>query len=396
MDGFIGSKFKVRYRMIRFVIAACLRCHFVPRCVVIPKPLDKGGNSLLDARLRVVPEKIPGLGHVRIRRGHVPLLHADRLDECFLSHPLLDDPDEVGQYYRVSVAQVDELGPSSVDKQRVDDALDNVPDKSKVPLGLAVVEDADGLVVGNLVRKDPGCHVRSPERPVHRKESQPDAGNVVEIEIGPGDELVASFRCCVQRGRILDGIRLQKGNLDVVSVDTRGRSVHQRLLSQVEFFHDLQQVHGAIDVVVYVIKGMVQAVSDPGLGRQVNEPGDVVVSNHLLELVGVTDVSEFEMDASAFQLRNSRSLEIGGVVVVDVVVTNWCHPQAFQFYRGVHTNKPRGAGDQNVVLWSARTSETREFVASHGFRLVLVGILRAGESNVGLDDLLLAPAHGRV
>mmetsp|Transcript_1955 Transcript_1955/g.5169 ORF Transcript_1955/g.5169 Transcript_1955/m.5169 type:complete len:236 (+) Transcript_1955:1419-2126(+) len=234
MDGFIdfiGSKFS-KFATIRFVIAACLRCHFVPRCVVIPKPLDKGGNSLLDARLRVVPEQIPGLGHVRIRRGHVPLLHADRLDECFLSHPLLDDPDEVGQHYRVSVAQVDELGPSSVDKQRVDYALDNVPDESKVPLGLAVVEDADGLVVGNLVRKDPGCHVRSPERPVHRKESQPDAGNVVEIEIGVGNELVAAFGGRVQRGRVLYRIRLPEGNPDVVPVHARRRGVDERVFGQ--------------------------------------------------------------------------------------------------------------------------------------------------------------------
>lgn len=135
-----------------------------------------------------------------------------------------------------------------------------------------------------------------PVRPIHRKEPQPDTGNVVQVEIGMRNQFVASFRSGIQGRWILYSIRLLKGDLDIVAINAGRRGVDERVVLQAQFDHDFENVDGTVDIVAGVFQGMVETVSYSRLCCQVNEARDVMFQYRLLESVDVAHISPHKLN----------------------------------------------------------------------------------------------------
>ena len=71
------------------------------------------------------------------------------------------------------------------------DAFYDIVYISEVALAVSIVEDLDGLALAQLVGKAKVGHVGPARRAIDRKETQSRAGDVIELGIGVGHELVA-------------------------------------------------------------------------------------------------------------------------------------------------------------------------------------------------------------
>jgi hypothetical protein len=70
-------------------------------------------------------------------------------------------------------------------------------------------------------------HVGSSERPVYGEKAQAGRRDAVEMRIGIGKQLVAFFRRCIQRNRMVHPVADGKRRLFAVAVDRRAGSIQQ-------------------------------------------------------------------------------------------------------------------------------------------------------------------------
>ena len=101
-----------------------------------------------------------------------------------------------------------------------DDAFDDVIDVGKVAFAFAVVEYLDGLAGFKLVGEAEVGHVGATGGTVDGKEAQPCAGDVVELAVGVGHELVALLGGVVQGNRVVHFVVGGVGDLLVAAIDT--------------------------------------------------------------------------------------------------------------------------------------------------------------------------------
>ena len=63
---------------------------------------------------------------------------------------------------------------------------------------MSEVEDLDGLALSQLIGESEVGHVGTTGRPVDREEAQTRRGNVIELGIGMGQQLVRLLRGCIE------------------------------------------------------------------------------------------------------------------------------------------------------------------------------------------------------
>lgn len=69
-----------------------------------------------------------------------------------------------------------------------------VINESKVALAVAIVENLDGFAFNKLISETEVCHIRTTGGAIDGKEAEAGRGDVVELAIGMGHQLVALLR----------------------------------------------------------------------------------------------------------------------------------------------------------------------------------------------------------
>ena len=156
-----------------------------------------------------------------------------------------------------------------------DDAFDDVVDVGEVAFALAVVEYLDGLAGFELVGEAEVGHVGAAGGAVDGKEAQSRAGDVVELAVGVGHELVALFGGGVQRYGVIDFVVGGVRDFLVAAVHAGGASVDEvfDFVVAAGFQNVVESDEVALDVGVRVRDG----IADAGLCGEVHDDGEVVL-----------------------------------------------------------------------------------------------------------------------
>lgn len=99
------------------------------------------------------------------------------------------------------------------------DAFDYVVHVCEVPSAVPVVEYPYGFTLEELVREAEVRHVGSSRRSVDGEEPESRGGDVVELGVGVGEQLVALLRRGVERHRVVHLVVRGVGDLPVGSID---------------------------------------------------------------------------------------------------------------------------------------------------------------------------------
>ena len=206
-----------------------------------------------------------------------------------------------------------------------DDAFDDVIDVGKVAFAFAVVEYLNGLAGFKLVCKAEVGHVGATGGAVDGKEAQPCAGDVVELAVGVGHELVALFGGGVQGNRVVHFVVGGVGDLLVAAIDAGGTGVNEVfdfafLGASAAGFEDIVEADEvALDVGVRVRDG----IADSGLGGEVHDDSEVVLLEQAVDgrLVGEVCLDECPFFAGrcrkSFDFLEAFVLDVHVIVVGD-------------------------------------------------------------------------------
>ena len=71
---------------------------------------------------------------------------------------------------------------------------------------MAIVENLDGITLEEFVGEFEVSHVGSASRTINRKETEPCAGDVIELTIAMRHQLIGLLRCCIERNGIVHAV----------------------------------------------------------------------------------------------------------------------------------------------------------------------------------------------
>jgi hypothetical protein len=161
------------------------------------------------------------------------------------------------------------------------DALDDVADVGEVALHLAVVEHLNGFTRQDGFHEEEVGHVWPAPGPVDGEEAEARGGQLVEVAVGVGHQLVALLGGGVERHGVVHIVAGREGHLLIQSVDAARAGVHQvRDVVVAAAFQDIAEPN---DVALHVGAGVLDAVTHARLRRQVRDVGKLVVAKEVLQ-----------------------------------------------------------------------------------------------------------------
>ena len=98
-------------------------------------------------------------------------------------------------------------------------SLHDVVDIGEVALAVAIVENLDGLAFHQFVGEAEVCHIGTAGRAIDGKEAEAGRGDVVELAISMGHQLVALLRGGVEAHGIVHLVVCRIGHLLVAAID---------------------------------------------------------------------------------------------------------------------------------------------------------------------------------
>lgn len=286
----------------------------VLQSLIIPSiPLSKSPQAFSQAGIGLESEVLFQGLRVGVGHGHVARLHGHEflvsLKVVFLgqhasTHQLfLKDGHEVEKVLGRVVADVVHLvrgdGESILAvlllRGVLHDAhhsLHDVIDIGEVALAVAIVEYLDGLAFHQFVGKAEVCHIGTTGGAIDGKEAQAGRGDVVELAIGMGHQLVALLRGGVEAYGVVYLVVCRIGHLLIAAIDGRGRGVDQmfHLMVTARLENVVEPDEVALDIGV----GIGDAVAHACLGGQVDHYCYLVFGEDCLHgcLVGDGGVDE--------------------------------------------------------------------------------------------------------
>ncbi len=196
--------------------------------------------------------------------------------------------------------------------------LDDVVDVGEVSAVLPVIEDGDRLARKDGAGEFEQGHVRPAPGAVYGEEAQSRGGQSVQVAVGVGHQLVGLFAGGVQAQRVVHIVVDGEGLVGIGAVDRAARSVDQVLDPVVAAA--LQDVGEAGQVGVHIGHRVLDGVTDPGLGGEVDDPLRPVPRKGLGDGGSVVDVDAQFPVAVVFEgAREPGLLQPHVVVVVEVV-----------------------------------------------------------------------------
>ena len=171
-------------------------------------------------------------------------------------------------------------------------SLHNVVDIGEVALAVAIVENLDGLAFHQLVSEAEVSHVGTTGGTIDGKEAEAGRGDVVELAISMGHQLVALLRGGVEAYGVVYLVVCRIGHLLIAAIDGRGRGVDQmfHLMVTARLENVVEPDEVALDIGV----GIGDAVAHACLGGQVDHYCYLVFGEDCLHgcLVGDGGVDE--------------------------------------------------------------------------------------------------------
>ena len=147
-------------------------------------------------------------------------------------------------------------------------SLHDVVDIGEVALAVAIIENLDGLAFHQLVGEAEVSHIGTTCRAIDGKEAEAGRGDVVELRVGMGHQLVALFRGGVEAHGVVHLVVCRIGHFLVAAIYGRGRGIDQ-------MFHlvvaaRLEDVVETDEVALYIGVGDGDSVSHAFLGGEVD------------------------------------------------------------------------------------------------------------------------------
>ena len=148
-------------------------------------------------------------------------------------------------------------------------SLHDVVDIGEVALAVAIVEYLDGLAFNKFVGKAEVCHIGTTCRAINCKEAEAGRGDVVELRVGMGHQLVALLGGGVEAYGVVHLVVCRIGHLLVAAIYGRGRGIDQ-------MFHfvvaaRLEDVVETDEVALDIGVGVGDAVAHACLGGEVDD-----------------------------------------------------------------------------------------------------------------------------
>ena len=191
------------------------------------------------------------------------------------------------------------------------DALHDVVHVGEVPAAVAVVVDLDRLAGEQLVRESEICHIRPPSGTIHREKPEARRGNIIQLAVAVGHQLIALLGSGVEAHRVVHAVVRAEWDLLVAAVDGTGAGVHKVLHRMVPArFEDIVESDNiALDVGVRVL----DAVAYAGLRREVHHDVELLFGEKGVRqgLVGDGAADEAVGGLRFFALAQNDTLRAG-------------------------------------------------------------------------------------
>lgn len=197
--------------------------------------------------------------------------------------------------------------------------LDNIVDVCEITLAVAEVEDLDLFSLDKLVGESEICHVGTSAGSVDGEEPQACRGDVVELGIGVGHQLVALLGGGIEAHRVVHLVVGAVGHFLVGAVYARATGVDQ-MVDGIVAAH-LEDIVESYEVALYVRVGISDRISHPCLGRKVHHYRRMVFCENLVDgiAVGYAVVDEDKAITESFEFIKPLVLEAHVVIVRDGV-----------------------------------------------------------------------------
>lgn len=208
---------------------------------VIPSiPLSKSSQAISQAGIGLEAEVLFQGSRVGVGHGHVARLHGDELlvgikvvvlgQHAGTDQLFLEDGHEVKEIFGGVVADVIYLvrgnGQSVLAVlllggvlHDAHHSLHDVVDIGEVALAVAIVEYLDSLAFHQFVGETEVCHIGTAGGAIDGKEAEAGRGDVVELAIGMGHQLVALLRGGVEAHGVVYLVVCRIGHFLVATID---------------------------------------------------------------------------------------------------------------------------------------------------------------------------------
>ena len=185
----------------------------------------------------------------------------------------------------------------------------------KVALAVAIVEYLDGIAFHQLVGEAKVSHVGTASRAINCKEAQAGRGNVVELRVGMGHQLVALLGGGIEAHGVVHLVVCRIRHLLIAAIDGRGRGIDQ-------MFHfvvaaRLKDVVESDEVALDVGVGVGDAVAHACLGGEVDHYCYLVFGEDCLHgcLIGDGGVDEGPVALQRLYLLQAFIFDIDIIVI---------------------------------------------------------------------------------
>lgn len=194
-------------------------------------------------------------------------------------------------------------------------SLHDVIDIGEVALAVAIVENLDGLAFHQFVGEAEVSHVGTTCRAIDGEEAEAGRGDVVELRVGMGHQLVALLRGGVEAHGVVHLVVCRIGHLLVAAIDGRGRGIDQMLHLVVAA--RLEDVVEPDEVALDVGVGISDAVAHACLGGEVNHYCYLVFGEDCLHgcLIGDGGVDEGPVALQRLYLLQAFILDVDIIVI---------------------------------------------------------------------------------
>ncbi len=229
----------------------------------------------------------------------------------------------------------------------------NVVYVGEVAAAVAVVIDLDGLAAKELVGEAEIGHVGTAGRAVDGEEAQAGGGDVVELGVAVGKELVALLGGGIEADGVVYTVVGRERHFLVAAIDAAAAGVD-------EVFHRivaacLEDVVEADDVALDIHVGILDAIADTGLCGEVHHDVETVLGKEAVDQLLVGDASSdkevvaLDIVLLATLVEHAQAVLLEGDIVVVVEVVETYDVQGLtalqQPQHQIGSYEPGGAGD---------------------------------------------------
>ncbi len=326
--------------------------------MVLPEPVNKKPNALLNIYAGFIPQSGLGLGNIGVGDGDIARLHGLSVENGLLSKGGFDEFDETVEPDGLGFAEVEDFE-AEFALGAGHDSVENVGDVGVVAGGGAVAKNRDGFSGGDEPGEFVDGEVGALARAVHREETEHDDIEAVNVVIDVAEGFAGKLAGGVGRNGVENGVALGKRDFGVDAVNGGGGSEGD-LFDAVEA-GGFEEVDGAFDIDALVEGGIGEAGPDAGAGGEVDDLVKLDAAEQFVHGGAVRDVAVKKLEGfgQGLEFGEIALLEFGVVEIVEVVQRPDGMAGVQQALANVRANEAGAAGHEEIhrerlAKWAAR------------------------------------------